>query len=193
VQSHVQFSSFANADNNVLRKLPQRADRHTKSSPRHTLPGPPWHSASAGGPGPRISATNRCAGRRRPTAEKASKTTNSPSGSGTSSAPGTRPTPLPKYPSYCISCTRTEDIRNTPNSIVSLGRNSSPPRCPVYPRTMRRPAAYRQQKRKRTAWLHTVGGGGRSASRGPDPRCAGARRAGKRSNGFKRRLGFCGA
>ena len=35
--------------------------------------------------------------------EKASKTTNSPSGSRTSSAPGTRPTPLPKYPSCCIS------------------------------------------------------------------------------------------
>jgi hypothetical protein len=55
VQSHVQFSSFANADNNVLRKLPQRADRHTKSSPRHTSPGPPRHLASVGGPGPRIS------------------------------------------------------------------------------------------------------------------------------------------
>jgi hypothetical protein len=43
------------------------------------------------------------------------------------------------------------------------------------------------------AWLRTVGGGGRSASHGPDLRRAGARRAGERSNGFKRRLGFCGA
>jgi hypothetical protein len=55
MQSHVQFPSFANADNNVLRRLPQRAHRHTKSSPRHTSPGPPRHSASAGGPRPRIS------------------------------------------------------------------------------------------------------------------------------------------
>jgi hypothetical protein len=62
--------------------------------------------------------------RRRPAAKKASKTTNSPSGSGTSSALGTRPTPLPKYPSCCISCTWTEDIRDTPNSTVSPGHNS---------------------------------------------------------------------
>jgi hypothetical protein len=34
---------------------------------------------------------------------------------------------------------------------------------------------------------------GRSASHGPDLRRAGARRAGEWSNGFKRRLGFCGA
>jgi hypothetical protein len=73
----------------------------------------------------RTSATNRCAGRRRPAAKKASKTTNSPSGSGTSSAPGTRTTPPPKYPSCCMSCTRTEDIRDAPNSTVSPGRNSS--------------------------------------------------------------------
>jgi hypothetical protein len=57
--------------------------------------------------------------------KKASKTTNSPSGSGTSSAPGTRPTPLPKYPSCCISCTWTEEIRDMPNSTVSPGCNSS--------------------------------------------------------------------
>jgi hypothetical protein len=128
VQSHVQFSSFANADNNVLRRLPQRAARHTKSSPRHILPGPPRHSASAGGPGPRIYAgppPRINAGRRRPAAKKASKTTNSPSGSGTSSAPGTRPTLPPKYPSCCMSCTRTEDIRDTPNSTVSPRCNSS--------------------------------------------------------------------
>jgi hypothetical protein len=57
--------------------------------------------------------------------KNASKTTNSPSGSGTSSAPGTRPTPPPKYLNYCISCTRTDDIRETPNSTVSPGRNSA--------------------------------------------------------------------
>jgi hypothetical protein len=44
----------------------------------------------------RTSPTNRCAGRRRPAAKKASNTTNSPSGSGTSSVPGTRATPPPK-------------------------------------------------------------------------------------------------
>jgi hypothetical protein len=39
--------------------------------------------------------------------------------------PGTRATPPPKYPSYCMSCTWTEDIRDTPNSTVSPGCNSS--------------------------------------------------------------------
>jgi hypothetical protein len=57
--------------------------------------------------------------------KNASKTTNSPSGLGTSSAPGTRPTPPPKYPNRCISCTRTNDIRKTLNSTVSPGRNSA--------------------------------------------------------------------
>jgi hypothetical protein len=57
--------------------------------------------------------------------KKASKTTNSPSGSGTSATPGTCATPPPKYPSCCMSCTRTEDIRDAPNSTVSPGRNSS--------------------------------------------------------------------
>jgi hypothetical protein len=38
--------------------------------------------------------------------------------------PETRPTPLPKYPSCCISCTRTEEIRETPNSTVSPGCSS---------------------------------------------------------------------
>jgi hypothetical protein len=68
---------------------------------------------------------NQCAGRRRLAVKKASKTTNSPSGSGTSSTPGTRATPPPKYPSCCMSCTRTEDIHDAPNSTVSLGCNSS--------------------------------------------------------------------
>jgi hypothetical protein len=57
--------------------------------------------------------------------KNASKTTNLPSGSGTSSTPGTRPTPPPKYPNRCISCTRPNDIRETPNSTVSPGRNSA--------------------------------------------------------------------
>jgi hypothetical protein len=57
--------------------------------------------------------------------KNASKTINSPSGSGTSSAPGTRPTPPPKYPNCCISCTRTDDIRETLNSAVSPGHNSA--------------------------------------------------------------------
>jgi hypothetical protein len=57
--------------------------------------------------------------------KNASKTTNSPSGSGTSSAPGTRPTPPPKYPNRCISCTRANDIHETLNSTVSPGRNSA--------------------------------------------------------------------
>ena len=57
--------------------------------------------------------------------EKGLEDANSSSGSGTSSAPGTRATPPPKYPSCCMSCTRTEDIRDAPNSTVSPGRNSS--------------------------------------------------------------------
>jgi hypothetical protein len=65
--------------------------------------------------------------------ENASKTTNSPSGSGTSSAPGTRPTPPPKYPNRCISCTRTNDIHETPNSTVSPGRNSATATVPERP------------------------------------------------------------
>jgi hypothetical protein len=56
--------------------------------------------------------------------ENASNTTNLPSGSGISSAPGTRPTPSPKYPSCCISCTRTEEILEVPNSTVWPGCNS---------------------------------------------------------------------
>jgi hypothetical protein len=39
--------------------------------------------------------------------------------------PGTRPTPLPKYPSCCISCTRTEEMLETPNSTVSPGCSSA--------------------------------------------------------------------
>jgi hypothetical protein len=106
--------------------------------------------------------------------------------------PGTRATPPPKYPSCCMSCTRTEDIRDAPNSTVSPGRNSSAPHCSASRRTMRRPAVYRQQKRKRkrTAWLRTVGGGRRSASHGPDLRRAGARRADEQASGLKWKLGF---
>ena len=57
--------------------------------------------------------------------KKASNTTNSPSGSGISSAPGTRPTPSPKYPSRCIFSTWTEEILEVPNSTVWLVCNSN--------------------------------------------------------------------
>jgi hypothetical protein len=67
----------------------------------------------------------RCAGRQRPTMKNASNTTNSPSGSGISSALGTRPTSFPKYPNCCISCTRTKEILETPNSTVWPGCNST--------------------------------------------------------------------
>jgi hypothetical protein len=56
--------------------------------------------------------------------KKASKTTNSPSGSRISSAPGTHPMPSPKYPSRCISSTRTEEILKVPNSTVWPDYNS---------------------------------------------------------------------
>jgi hypothetical protein len=56
--------------------------------------------------------------------KNASNTTNSPSGSGISSALGTRPTPSPKYPNCCISYTRTEEILEVPNSTVWPGCNS---------------------------------------------------------------------
>jgi hypothetical protein len=46
--------------------------------------------------------------------------------------------------------------------------------------------------RKGTAWLHTVGGGGRFAWRGPDLRWAEAGRAGEQTSDFKTRLGFGG-
>jgi hypothetical protein len=39
--------------------------------------------------------------------------------------PRDTPTPLPKYPSCCMSCTRAEEIRETPNSTVSPGCSSS--------------------------------------------------------------------
>jgi hypothetical protein len=38
--------------------------------------------------------------------------------------PKTRPTPLPKYPNCCMSCTRTEEILETPNSTVWPDCNS---------------------------------------------------------------------
>jgi hypothetical protein len=56
--------------------------------------------------------------------KNASNTTNSPLCSGISSAPGTRPTPSPKYPSCCISYTRTEEILEVPNSTVWPGCDS---------------------------------------------------------------------
>jgi hypothetical protein len=41
------------------------------------------------------------------------------------STPGTRPTPFPKYPNSCMSCTRTEEILETPNSTMWPGCNST--------------------------------------------------------------------
>jgi hypothetical protein len=57
--------------------------------------------------------------------KNASNMTNLPLGSGIFSTPGTRPTPFPKYPNYCISCTRTEQILETPNSTVWPRCNST--------------------------------------------------------------------
>jgi hypothetical protein len=197
VQSYVQFSSSANADNNVSRRLPQRAAHRTKSSPRHTLPGPPRHSVSANGPGPRIyvgpppqidaqadEGQRRKRPQRRPTRLLAR---------GPPPPPGHAP--LRRQNIQAVACLargpRTSATRRIP--LCHQDATPPPPRCSACPRTMRRPAVYRQQKRKRTAWLRTVGGGGWSDSHGPDLRRAGARRAGERSNSFKRRLGFCGA
>ena len=56
--------------------------------------------------------------------KNASNTTNSPLGSGISSAPEMRPTPSPKYPICCISYTRTEEILEVPNSTVWPSCNS---------------------------------------------------------------------
>jgi hypothetical protein len=55
-QSYFQFSFSANADNSSSRRLRPMAARRTKSSPKHTMPGPPRHSVSTGGPGLRICA-----------------------------------------------------------------------------------------------------------------------------------------
>jgi hypothetical protein len=68
-----------------------------------------------------------------------------------------------------------------------------PPQCPRYLRTTPRPSAWSQQTRRRTTWLRTVDGGVRSASRGPDLRRTGARRAHEQASSLKRRLGFFAA
>jgi hypothetical protein len=64
------------------------------------------------------------------------------------------------------------------------------PQCPRYLRTMPRPSAWSQQTRRKTTWLRTIDGGVRSASRGPDLRRTGARRAHEQASSLKRRLGF---
>jgi hypothetical protein len=144
VQYHVEFSSFANADNNVLRRLPHRAARHTKSSPRHILPGPPRHSASAGGPGPRIYAgpppridaqvdegQRRKRPQRRPTHLLAR---------GPPPPPGHAP--LRRQNIQVVACLargpRTSATRQIP--LCHQDATPPPPRCSVCPRTMRRPA-----------------------------------------------------
>jgi hypothetical protein len=95
--------------------------------------------------------------------ENASKTINSPSGSGTSSAPGTRPTPLPKYPNaaYPARGLRKSAKRRTPQYHPDVAL--PPPHCSRYLRTTLRPSVWSQQTRKKTTWLRTVGGGARSA------------------------------
>jgi hypothetical protein len=179
-QSYFRFSFSANADNNASRRLRPRATRRTKSLPRHILPGPPRHSASAGGPECRIYAElppqidaradegqRRKKPRRRPNRLPARRPPLPP-----------RHVPLRRQNTEAIACLahgpRTSATRRTP---LCRRRATPPPsHCSASPRTTRRPAVYRQHKRKRTAWLRTVGSGGRSASHGPDLRRARARR-----------------
>jgi hypothetical protein len=174
VKSHVQFSSFANADNNVLRRLPQRADRHTKSSPRHTSLGPPRHSSSAGGPGPQISAgTLPRIDAQADEGQRQKKPQKRP----TRLLARGPPPPLGHAPLRYQNIQDVAYLTRGPRKSVTCqtplyhhDATPPPPRGPVCPRTMCRPAVYRQQKRKRTAWLRTVDSGGWSASRGPDLR-----------------------
>jgi hypothetical protein len=167
VQSHGRFSSFANADSNVLRRPPHRADRHTKSPPKHTSPGPPRHSASAGGPGPRTSAgpppridVQADEGQRR---KKLQKRPTRLLARGPPPPPGHAPLRCQNIQAaaYLARGPRTSATRQTP--LYHQAATPPPPRCSKCPRTMRRSAVYRQQMKKRTTWLRTGGGGGRSA------------------------------
>jgi hypothetical protein len=98
--------------------------------------------------------------------KNASNTTNSPSGSGTSSAPGHALLRCQNI--QAVACpergSRKSAKRRTPLCHPDVA--PPPPRCSRYPRTLRRPAAYLQQTRKKTVWLRTVGGGERSADAG---------------------------
>jgi hypothetical protein len=171
-QSYFRFSFSTNADNNTSRRLRPRVARRTKSLPRHIFPGPPQHSASAGGPRRRIYAEflpqivaradegqRRKKPRRRPTRLPAR---------GPPLPPGH--VPLRRQNTQAVACLAhgpsTSATRRTP----LCRRCVTPPlpHCSASPRMTRRPAVYWQQKRKRTAWLRTVGSGGRSASHGPD-------------------------
>jgi hypothetical protein len=166
---------------NASRRLRPRAARRTKSLPRHILPGPPRHSALAGGPVRRIYAEllpqidaradegqRRKKLRRRPTRLPAR---------GPPLPPGH--VPLRRQNTQVVACLahepRTSATRRTP--LCRRRATPPPPHCSASPRTTCRPVVYRQQKRKRMAWLRTVGGGGRSASHGPDLRRARERRA----------------
>jgi hypothetical protein len=107
----------------------------------------------------RTSATKRCAGRRRPAVKNASNTINSPSGSGTSSAPGHAQLRCQNIPAaaYPARGPRKCSKRRTPPYHPDVA--PPPPHCLRYPRT----SSWLQQMRKKTAWLRTVGGGARSA------------------------------
>jgi hypothetical protein len=115
--------------------------------------------------------------------KNASNTTNSPSGSGISSAPRTLPTPFPKYPNCCISCThepRKSSKRRTPpcGPVVT----PPPPNRSRYLRTMNRLVAHLQQMRKKTTSLCTIGGSAvrLTRARSPMQRNKEGRRAGER-------------
>jgi hypothetical protein len=189
-QSYFQFSFSANADNSASQRLRPMAARRTKSSPRHTLPGPPRHSVSTGGLGLRICAEllpqidaradegqRRKKPRRRPARLLARGPPLPPAHA-----------PLRRQNTEAVAChargPRTSATRQIP--LCRRDATPPPPHCSASPRTIRWPAAYQQQKRKRTAWLRTVGDGGQSASHGPDLRREGARRADEQAGGLKR-------
>jgi hypothetical protein len=97
----------------------------------------------------------------------------------------------PKYPSCCMLCTRTKDIRDTPNSIVSPGCNSSAatllsvssddaPAGSVSAAEEEEDGMATYRRRRRAVCF--------TRARSPTSRS----KEGRRAVGFKRRLGFCG-
>jgi hypothetical protein len=89
------------------------------------------------------------------------------------------PTPSPKYPSHCISSTRTEEILEVPNSTVWLGCKSITAKSlNVSSDDGSADDALAADEEEDIATYH--GGGARSASHGPDFRSERARRASER-------------